>query len=379
LVYNNPFGIGISSTLFAIIKLGSVHLKAPFDPLTGDFAQIMFGIIIYIAAIAIVFEKLNVYTYIKNNYIYYVKSHYVYYNDYNYKEILDIYKAKNKEIALIKKTNNLAIKEIKTEKKSIWKEIIKESIAKKEAMDAELLNKNKNKIADLNEETQQYYFDQISEIKKDKDNALYQNRYFEISGIKNITKSARIENKNMLRIKKKEVIEAFNLERKHLKLIKQTDISRLAYKEIIDLYKIRKNEISLISRDMCIENDRILHYTRDQLAQTISLYKNNQSEINDIFKSSTIKNKDMIQQKIFEISEEFDIKRNNLKFIKENAEANSKYEKFLNLYKNEENEITTIMSSSNIENDNILQTRINDIKEEFISIGNKFISMKESK
>ncbi|MGL5204685.1 MAG: hypothetical protein ACRC63_00380, partial [Metamycoplasmataceae bacterium] len=163
----------------------------------------------------------------------------------------------------------------------------------------------------------------------------------------------------------------------HLKLIKQTDISRLAYKEIIDLYKIRKNEISLISRDMCIENDRILNYTRDQLAQTISLYKNNQLEINDIFKSSTIKNKDMIQQKIFEISEEFDIKHNNLKLIKENAEANSKYEKFLNLYKNEENEITTIMSSSNIENDNILQTRINDIKEEFISIGNKFISMKE--
>jgi simple sugar transport system permease protein len=70
LVYNNSFGIGISSILFTIIKLGCSSLKPEFPPLTEDFAQIMFGIIIYIAAIGIVFEKFKIYTYLKHQYIY---------------------------------------------------------------------------------------------------------------------------------------------------------------------------------------------------------------------------------------------------------------------------------------------------------------------
>ncbi|MGL5617536.1 MAG: ABC transporter permease subunit [Metamycoplasmataceae bacterium] len=209
LVYNNPFGIGISSTLFAIIRLGSVHLKGSYDPLTGDFAQIMFGIIIYIAAIAIVFAKLNAYTYIRNQFIYY--------KDINYKEAVNNYKTKKKEISLLRKENNLIIKEIKLTNKEKWKEILKESIAKKEVMDKELLG-NKQKVLDLSEEVQQYYFNQISLIKKEKDIALFQNRYYEIMGIKNITKSALLENKSILRNVKKEILERYQIEKNKLKL-----------------------------------------------------------------------------------------------------------------------------------------------------------------
>lgn len=214
LVYNNPFGIGISSILFTIIKLGVGALKPLFPPLTEDFAQIIFGIIIYISAIGIVFERFKIYTYIKN--------YYIYYKDPNYKEIRSFYKSNRQDIVKEQKNNNLIIKEIKLNNKKTWKEIKKQSIAKKELLDRELFI-NKQTLSDLSEQQQEYYFLKISEIKKEKDNELFENRYFEIIGIKNITKSSNFENKNILRERRAEILEKYNLERKKSKLLKGVD------------------------------------------------------------------------------------------------------------------------------------------------------------
>ncbi|MGL5732662.1 MAG: hypothetical protein ACRCXE_01155, partial [Metamycoplasmataceae bacterium] len=109
------------------------------------------------------------------------------------------------------------IREIKATNKQRWKEIIKESIARKESMDKELLDK-KTKISDLSEEVQQYYFEQISLIKKEKDIALFQNRYYEVTAIKDATKTALLDNKNIIRNLRKEILEQHELEKNKLSL-----------------------------------------------------------------------------------------------------------------------------------------------------------------
>ncbi|MGL5591791.1 MAG: ABC transporter permease subunit [Metamycoplasmataceae bacterium] len=337
LVYNNPFGIGISSTLFAVIRLGSVHLKGPYDPLTGDFAQIMFGIIIYIAAIAIVFEKLRFYTYIKNQYIYYYKYYYLYYNDSNYKEILALFKTQRKNIASTKKANNQVIKEIKSEYKDKWKEIKKQSISQKEEMDRELLFKKK--IIDLPSETQQYYFNQISEIKKNKDIALFNNRYFEITAIKNLTKSAKLENKNMLIDKKKELLEIYLLERRELKLIKHNS-------EAYSLYQKKLNEYKLAIKEIISKRE-----------------------------SSLLDNNNILKEKIIALSGESNLGKfgkNTLKSMQENPDANSKYEEVLSQHKIQEAEIYNIEKQSRIQNDDMFKHTRKEIIMQFNLEENEF-------
>ncbi|MGL5205338.1 MAG: ABC transporter permease subunit [Metamycoplasmataceae bacterium] len=291
LVYNNPFGIGISSTLFAIIRLGSLYLKGEYDPLTGDFAQIMFGIIIYIAAIAVVFEKFNVYTYIKNQYIYRVKYYYFYHNDSNYKEILNMYKTQKKNISLARRANAQVIREIKAEHKDRWKEIIKQSISKKEEMDKELLFKKK--ITDLDEDTQQYYYNQISQIKKDKDIALFQNRYFEITSIKNITKTAKIDNKNMLIDKRKELLDLYLLEMQTLKLIKNNEDASLRYNQALNEYNSKNKEILSIKEASMLENKSTLK-ENNKNEEVLDLQKIKETEIYNIEKQARIQNDNMI-------------------------------------------------------------------------------------
>ncbi len=189
LVYNNPFGIGIASLFFSVIKLGCGALKPLFPPLTEDFAQIMFGIIIYIAAIGIVFEKFHILIYIKNNYIYRKNP--------DYKEVLQTYKINRKNIWSIEKTNRTEIQNIKNIKRQIWKEIKEKSIRKKEQLEKELFT-TKISLGDLNEEKQQYYFQQISLIKREKDDELFKNSYYEILKIKSFAKNLKVENKKTL-------------------------------------------------------------------------------------------------------------------------------------------------------------------------------------
>ncbi|MGL6125069.1 MAG: ABC transporter permease [Metamycoplasmataceae bacterium] len=216
LVYSNPFGIGISSILFSIIKLGvSPSIEPIFPPLTADFAQIMFGIIIYIAAIGVVFEKFKIYTYIRN--------YYIFYKDPNYKEALATYKNNKKAIYETQKNNNALIKDIKLNYSKNWKEIKKQSITKKESIDFEIFDNNKKKFSDISEEMQQYYFEKISEIKKEKDAELFENKYFEITRIKNISKSSKLENKSVLNTRKNEILENYELMKQEKKYLKEQD------------------------------------------------------------------------------------------------------------------------------------------------------------
>lgn len=268
LVYNNPFGIGISSILFAIIKLGCGALKPLFPPLTEDFAQIMFGVIIYIAAIGVVFEKFKIYIYIKNNYIYH--------QDPNYKEVLLTYYKTKKTIFTTRKNNNIIIKNIKLSNSKLWAETRKKSIQKKEELDHELFGKKttlnnlskeqkeyylaqrKNNsiikniklnnfklwikiikesiqnnhnlgnelfittssLNDLSEEQKEYYFEEITLIKKEKDNELFENKYFEVAALKNVYKSLKNDNKNTLNEKRKEILEAYNIKVQEKKILK---------------------------------------------------------------------------------------------------------------------------------------------------------------
>ena len=190
LVYNNPFGIGLSSILFTIIQLGCASLKPLFPPLTEDFAQIMFGIIIYIAAIGVVFEKFKIYIYLKNQFIYF--------QDPDYVSSLKTYRNNRMVILKMKLKIFSKINNIKKENSKIWKQIKNESIKRKEKLDNELLLSNKKTLDSLNATKQEYYFSEILLIKKEKDEALFQNNYFEIAGIKNNIKSLNLLNKNML-------------------------------------------------------------------------------------------------------------------------------------------------------------------------------------
>ena len=271
--------------MFSIIKLGCGALKPLFPPLTEDFAQIMFGIIIYIAAIGVVFEKFHILIYIKNNYIYRKNP--------DYKEAVKTYKINKNDIWNIEKKNKIEIKDIKSTNSKVWKEIKEDSIRKKEFLEKELfsnknetqnskLNKNqiweatqensihkikklrkelssnhvllmyqKNKMRsweikniqasnkqikkeikniklntkklkkglfankilfrDLSEQQQHYYFQQISLIKKEKDDQLFQNNYYEILKIQSYAKNLKIENKEKLIQTQKSILEKHRL------------------------------------------------------------------------------------------------------------------------------------------------------------------------
>ncbi|MDK2819616.1 MAG: hypothetical protein KFW07_02145 [Mycoplasmataceae bacterium] len=191
LVYNNPFGVGLASIMFSIIQLGCASLKPLFPPLTEDFAQIMFGIIIYIAAIGVVFEKFKIYIYLKNKYIYF--------QDPDYMSSLKTYRNNQIVIFKMKIKNFLSINNIKKENYKIWKKIKNESIKRKEKLDIELLSSNKKTLDLLSTKEQEYYFSKILLIKKEKDEELFQNKYFDILGMKNNIKSLNLKNKDMLK------------------------------------------------------------------------------------------------------------------------------------------------------------------------------------
>ncbi len=197
LVYNNPFGIGISSILFTVIKLGCGILSATFEPLNQDFAQIMFGVIIYIAAISKIFEKINIYSYFKNVFICTKNS--------DYRKTLKIYWANILYIRKTAKKNKSKIKLIKNSNRKTWKSIKKHAVSNAAALDKNLLLNGKN-ISNLNVEQQEQYFLKINLIKKEKDQALFESQYFEIAKIKNYTKTLKLENKNMLRNIKQETL-----------------------------------------------------------------------------------------------------------------------------------------------------------------------------
>ena len=236
LVYNNSFGIGIASILFAIIKLGCGSLKPLFPPLTEDFAQIMFGIIIYVAAIGVVFEKFKIYTYLKNQYIYWKDPH--------YKLLFKEYNSEKKKIKEIQKENSSKIKALHSESGATWKEIKEKSIAKKEKLDQDLFAENIAKkqiwkvlsqkkinfkeawkkmfekqqiLSDLSQEQHEHYFSQISQIKKDKDEELFENKYFEIITLKSESKTLAMENKNVFHEQRKIILETYQLQRKEMK------------------------------------------------------------------------------------------------------------------------------------------------------------------
>ena len=198
LVYNNPFGICISSILFSMIKLGCASISGKFPPLNADFAQIMFGVIIYIAAISIVFEKFKIYIYIKNQFIYRKNP--------NYKEISKVYNDNKLYILKTYFNNRSILNNIKKNNKKIWRKIKKDSIEQKSNLDKKMFA-NSKKLINLSYEDQEYYFSQINEIKKSKDNFLFENKYFEIQKIKNTTKSMNQENKSMFIKFKKEILE----------------------------------------------------------------------------------------------------------------------------------------------------------------------------
>ena len=81
-----------------------------------------------------------------------------------------------------------------------------DSIEQKSNLDKKMFA-NSKKLIDLSYEDQEYYFSQINEIKKSKDNFLFENKYFEIQKIKNTTKSMNQENKSMFIKFKKEILE----------------------------------------------------------------------------------------------------------------------------------------------------------------------------
>ena len=306
LVYNNSFGIGIASVLFAIIKLGGGSLKPLYPPLTEDFAQIMFGIIIYVAAIGVVFEKFKIYTLIKNQYIYWKNP--------KYKSLFQEYWMEKKKIRKIEQENNNTIKILRSENATKWKEIKEKSIRRKEALDDELfansgsiskkdiwtqmskktiskkeawkqLTTKHKTLIDISEEYQQQYFAEILLIKKEKDDELFANKYYEVAILKGSSKNLKVENKNKFYEQRKEMIEKYESQKEELKnskdpskklKIENQNKFHEQRRMLIENYELQKEELKNSqdpSEKLKIENQNKFYEQRDIIIQDYELQK----------------------------------------------------------------------------------------------------------
>ena len=332
LVYNNSFGIGIASILFAIIKLGGGSLKPLFPPLTEDFAQIMFGIIIYVAAIGVVFEKFKIYTLIKNQYIYWKDPH--------YKLLFQEYFIAKKKIRKIEQENNNTIKILRSENAIKWKEIKEKSIKRKESLDDELLansasiskkeiwkqmsKKTISKkeawkklttrhdiLTSISEEQQQKFFSEISLIKKEKDDELFVNKYYEVAILKGSSKNLKIENKNKFYEQRNIIIQNYELQKEELKNQKDP------------------------SKKLKIENQNKFYEQRRMLIENYELQKEELKNKKDSSKKLKIENKNKFYEQKRILIKNYELQKDPLKKLK-TENKNKFYEQKRILIKNYE-------------------------------------------
>ena len=186
IVFNNPAGILVSSFIYGIINAGSLAIPPQFPGLPNEINEIIIGIIVYIAAIAIIFSKFNLGKWIKQFFILSAYQKYRSAKVNNWKARIDFWKS---GFAVRSK-----IRKIKSANIQTWKQIEEEYKHNIRALEADLWVSYQDKgpkfnIELLNENDQNLYFDKIASLRKERDINLAKNEYFDKFNIK----SARLE------------------------------------------------------------------------------------------------------------------------------------------------------------------------------------------
>lgn len=210
LAYNSPIGIIASSFLYSILTNGNSALLQEIGLRPSSY-QIIVGIIIYFAAISIVFSKFKLIDYFKNFLI--LKRNEKYQTDLiKYKEIKQKYKNEYGT-----KLETIKAKEL--ENKAKWIKISSETKAKNDFLLKELnALKGKNDPQSIDKKVQ--IFNELNFNTKEKNIVLEAYGYYEKKDSENLYYSQIYELKNDLRKKQNEIIEEYYKNKKGLKVQK---------------------------------------------------------------------------------------------------------------------------------------------------------------
>lgn len=182
LAYNSPIGIIVSSLIYGIMNVGSSVLPTEFIGMPKEMNEIIIGLMVYIAAVSVIFSKLNIYEWIRRFFVlsriekYRISKVDYWCSKFRY---LSLKMSAGKEIFMIKKVNKYHWKKIKAEyKKQI--EDLKQQLIKK------YQNKMKKDIDVklMSNDDQIYYFDKLSKLRLEKNLKLASYNYFEKNNIR---------------------------------------------------------------------------------------------------------------------------------------------------------------------------------------------------
>lgn len=184
LVYNNPIGIIFSSLFYGLLSAGGASIPSEFPGMPKEMGEIIIGILVYVAAISVVFSKLNIYAWIRR---WTINIRYKRYR----KAQTQYIKARFKYIFSWFSTTAEIIKiDFKYEDK--WTEVKKWHKQKNKKLENYFIHKYGTKKIDIDKmtsEEQIYYFDRISFLRKEKNTILATYHFFDKYVIRNERKN----------------------------------------------------------------------------------------------------------------------------------------------------------------------------------------------
>lgn len=184
LVYNNPIGIIFSSLFYGLLTAGGASIPSEFPGMPKEMGEIIIGILVYVAAISVIFTKLNIYAWFRR---WIINIRYTKY----YKAKKNYVKAR---IHYIFSWFSVVFKIIKIDFKYEYKWIEakkwhKNKVNKLENYFIKRYETKKLEIEKMSEEEQIYYFDRIAFLRKEKNTILATYHFFDKYVIKNERKN----------------------------------------------------------------------------------------------------------------------------------------------------------------------------------------------
>ena len=276
IVFNNPVGIFLSSFVYGIINAGSLGIPSQFPGLPKETNEIIIGIMVYIAAVCIIFSRFSVAKWVKQFFILSPFQTYRSAKVDNWKARFSYWGswfAMKGEIAKIKSVNGRT-----------WKEIEQKYKENLRSLEAQIWSQYQDKghkfnIELLTEDDQAKYFDQAAALRKERDMALAQNEYFDKFRIK----SARLEKFKQQRLAYTGVRDEILLNNKKLKDAKKS-LKFLAKNEL-DPHRIEEilvnswNQIQAIK----LENETVSKTKFMQMQDSLKAAAQSYNVINPAF------------------------------------------------------------------------------------------------
>lgn len=246
LVYNNPIGIVFSSFVYGTMKVGSAAIPTEFIGIPKEINEIVVGVMVYSAAIAVAFTKLNVFDWIKNFFILSGREKYRTSRVKYWKANIDYGTSWFK---IQKDINSIKIKNRRK-----WKDINNNYKHEITSLERKLFEKYKDKmnkkfnVEFMLDDDQMFYFNELAKLKKERNLKLAQHSFYE----KNNIKARRQEKFKLEKARhqaiKNEVIDVYEKYKKTKNMIKKYKFfkaNQLEAEEVILVSWIEINSIDL--------------------------------------------------------------------------------------------------------------------------------------